>query len=93
MMPTGFHDVHGIPIHVGDLIRVKHYKHYRRRRQMWLYFRVAALNGRFVVQNWNDLRASAWQCLLEHCGVESAEVLSESAPHKDTFNERKRAKR
>ena len=22
--PTGHYDVHGIPIHVGDLIRVKH---------------------------------------------------------------------
>jgi hypothetical protein len=94
--PTGFHDVHGIPIHVGDLIRVKHYRHYQRRRQMWLYFRVAKMGGRFVVQNWSCLDAEKWQCLLEHCGLESTEVLASSVDERDdgggfvTFNERKR---
>jgi hypothetical protein len=72
---TGFHDVRGIPICVGDLIRVKHFRHYRRREQMWIYFRVAEKCGRFVVQNWNDLDATNHQCQLADCGVETAEVL------------------
>lgn len=89
---TGHYDVHGIPIHVGDLIRVKHYRHYQRRRQMWIYFRVARNQCRFVVQNWNNLNSDEWQCLLEHCGLESAEVLADSDTGPVTFNERKRRK-
>lgn len=94
--PTGFHDCNGIPICRGDLIRVPHYVHCRNRRQMWLYFRVAKLHDRWVVQNWNDLDASKWQCLLEHCGIGGSEVLSESGLQKNesgeviTFNERQR---
>lgn len=90
--PTGHYDVNGIPIHVGDLIRVKHYRHYQRRRQMWLYFRVAKICGKFFVQNWANLNAGEWQCLLEHCGLESAEVLADSDPLAVTFNERERRK-
>lgn len=92
---TGHYDVHGIPIHVGDLIRVKHYRHYQRRRQMWLYFRVANNGGRFVVQNWANLNSGEWQCLLEHCGLESAEVLADcgiGGIGRVTFNERERRK-
>lgn len=74
MNKTGFYDVRGIPICVGDLIRVKHFRHYRNRQQMWLYFRVEELSGRFVVFAWN--RNDTHQCLLEHCGVESSEVLA-----------------
>lgn len=70
---TGFHDVRGIPICVGDLIRVKHFRHYRRREQMWLYFRVGAISGKFVVYEWNV--TDSHQCLLEHCGLDGAEVL------------------
>jgi hypothetical protein len=90
--PTGHYDVHGIPIHVGDLIRVKHYRHYQRRRQMWLYFRVAKICGKFFVQNWANLNAGEWQCLLQDCGIESAEVLADSDPGPVTFNERERRK-
>lgn len=74
LKPTGFHDVKGIPICVGDLIRVKHFRHYRRKQQMWLYFRVGEKAGRFVVHNWSDL-SEMHQCLLDHCGIETAEVL------------------
>lgn len=94
--PTGYYDVRGIPIHVGDLIRVKHFRHYRRREQMWLYFRVAEKQGRFVVQFWHDLNPDHYQCMLKSCDVESAEVLASSeAEYEDgggimTFNERKR---
>lgn len=94
--PTGWHDRHGIPICRGDLIRVPHYVHCRNRRQMWLYFRVAKLHDRWVVQNWNDLDASKWQCLLEHCGIGGTEVLAEAGLQKSgfgaaiTFNERLR---
>lgn len=87
---TGFYDVHGIPIHVGDLIRVKHFKHYRNRRQMWLYFRVAEKLTGFVVQNWNDLDVTNHQCLLKDCGLETAEVIAETGFSGITFNERKR---
>ena len=90
---TGFHDVHGIPICVGDLIRAKHFRHYRRRQQMWLYFRVAELSGRFVVYGWD--RSDSHQCLLEHCGIESAEVLDGDTTRNERgdlmmWNERKR---
>lgn len=93
---TGFYDTSGIPIHVGDLIRVKHFKHYRGKRQMWLYFRVATIESRYVVQNWSDLDAAQWQCQLSDCGIESAEVLAEHGLQRNdcgeiiTFNERNR---
>lgn len=95
-MDTGFHDKHGIPIRRGDLIRVPHYVHRRNRRLMWLYFRVAQVCDRWVVQNWSDLNANAYQCLLEHCGIGGAEVVAESVTHRnshgeiETFNERLR---
>lgn len=105
---TGFHDMHGIPIHVGDLIRVKHFQHRRNRRQMWLYFRVAIhpLFGpecessvRFVVQAWHLLDPSKWQCFLCECRPEESEVLDDAAVEfRDggkmiTFNERPRKKK
>lgn len=71
---TGFHDVKGIPICFGDLIRVKHFRHYRRKQQMWLYFIVRKLSGRAVVFNYD--RPEKHQCLLDHCVIESAEVLA-----------------
>lgn len=103
--PTGYYDSRGIPIHAGDLIRVKHYKHRSYRRQMWMYFRVSVhplldentpKHVRYVVQNWGNLDASSWQCLLKDCGVDQAEVLAESGLQRNefgeiiTFNERKR---
>lgn len=94
--PTGFYDRNGIPIYRGDLIRTPHYVHCRRRRQMWLYFRVERIGERWVVQNWEDLNPSKWQCLLKDCGIERAEVIAESGLHTNeqgevvTFNERKR---
>ena len=94
---TGFYDMHGIPIHVGDLIRVKHYKHIRGRRQMWLYFRVARIGGFLFAQNWNDLRPDGHQCLLRDCGLDDAEVVAETIDASSsspvvTFNERPRKK-
>lgn len=96
MTETGFHDVRGIPICVGDLIRVKHFRHYKRREQMWLYFRVDQKGGRFVVYNWSQF--DTHQCLLEHCGVESAEILDGDMWRNEfgemmTWNERKRVKK
>lgn len=94
--PTGHYDVRGIPIHVGDLIRVKHFRHYLRREQMWLYFRVAENKGQFVVQNWHNRDPEHHQCLLSGCGVESSEVLASHELERDksgcviTFNERER---
>lgn len=94
--PTGFYDRHGIPIYRGDLIRVPHYVHRRNRRLMWLYFRVEKLGESWVVQNWNDLDASKWQCLLEDCGIGGAEIVAETGLHTNwrcevvTFNERLR---
>ena len=92
MKPTGHYDVIGIPIHVGDLIRVKHFRHYQRRRQMWLYFRVAEMSGQFVVQHWNNLDAGRWQCLLEDCDIDTAEVLADDYTNSEMFCERKRRK-
>ncbi len=90
---TGLYDTNGIPICVGDLIRVKHFRHYKRRQQMWLYFRVAELKGRFVVYSWN--RNDTHQCLLKDCGIESAEVLAGESHTNERgelmmWNERKR---
>ncbi len=88
--------MHGIPIHVGDLIRVQHYRHRRRRRMMWLYFRVAKLSDKLVVQNWNNLDPTRSQCSLEDCGISRSEVLAAGGLEHDadgyliTFNERKR---
>lgn len=93
MADTGFTDMHGIPIHIGDLIRCKHYKHYRGRRQMWLYFRVTLKEGKAVVQCWHDLRPDSHQCRLEHCGIKFSEVLQECPGDPMTFNERKRRSR
>jgi len=96
---TGRHDRNGIPIYVGDLIRVEHYVHRAKGRLMWMYFRVAEMQGRFVVQNWNDLDATKHQCLLEYCGLNGSEVLAETTRLSDskgnsiTFNERKRVKK
>jgi hypothetical protein len=101
---TGYYDSDGIPIHVGDLIRVKHYKHRRGKRQMWIYFRVAihplsgaeSDHGRYVVQNWSDLDTSKWRCLLRDCELDGSEVLDQSGCERNghgclvTFNERKR---
>ena len=98
--PTGHHDRCGIPIHVGDLLRVDHYTHRRNRRTMNLFFRVAKNGyGQYVVQNWNDLDASHWQCLLRDCGLPWSDVVSESETLRGengevmTFNERKRKAR
>jgi hypothetical protein len=94
--PTGFHDRDGIPIHVGDLIRVFHYFHRRHRKAMWMYFRVAKKDGICVVQNWDCLDATKHQCLLKYCGLDESEVLAESGLNYDergnliTFNERPR---
>jgi|688.fasta_scaffold449959_4 hypothetical protein len=101
--PTGFHDARGIPIHVGDLIRVKHFRHYLRREQMWLYFRVAVVRNRIVIQNWDNLDPERHQTLLESVarrhGDPCIEVLEHSGPETNergeliTFNERPRLKR
>lgn len=99
--PTGFHDARGIPIHVGDLIRIRHYTHRLRKQQMWSYFRVGVVHNRHVIHNWNDLDRTRYQCLLEAVGVspDEMEVLAESGLHYNhrgeliTFNERPRLKR
>jgi hypothetical protein len=91
---TGYHDSHGIPICVGDLIRVFHFVHYRNKRTMYMYFRVAKIDGKYVAQNWNDLDATKYQCLLEHCGLCDSDVLASDGNDFDakgnliTFNER-----
>ena len=95
---TGFHDVRGIPIWVGDLIRVKHFKHRLRKQQMWLYFHVITLSGRFYVQQLYDYGTTKRQCLLADCGIETAEILygpSGRFPNGVLmmWNERKRVKR
>ena len=95
MKQTGFNDVRGIPICVGDLIRVKHFRHYRRRQQMWLYFRVSQQGGRFVVYCWD--RHDEHQCLLEDCEIHTAEVLDGESFRNERgelmmWNERKRAR-
>ena len=96
VIETGYHDRNGIPIYVGDLIRVKHYKHKRNRRQMWLYLRVGHNGQRPVVFNWNESVRKNWLCYLCDCGLSSAEVVGESGLHRNeageiiTFNERPR---
>jgi len=73
---TGFHDVRGIPIYVGDLIRVKHFKHRRRKQQMWLYFMVGEVRGQYVVHAVRPAEdEEEYRCRLQACGIESAEVL------------------
>lgn len=94
---SGFHDRHGIPIYLGDLIRVESYRHRRGRRKMWIYFRVSVRGETWVVENWHD-KSDNHQCLLADCGLPTAEVVAEAWLHHDkqgglmTFNERPRKK-
>lgn len=92
---TGQYDVRGIPICVGDLIRVHHFRHYKRQQQMWLYFRVAESDGKFVVYGWD--RPEKHQCLLIDCGISTAEILTGPTLQQSNgilimWNERKRRK-
>lgn len=75
---TGYHDVNGIPIHVGDLIRIKHYQYQHGKRQTWNYFRVTKQGEWYVMHDWDDLNPASYRFLLSASGVESAEVLAES---------------
>ena len=93
--PTGHYDRRGIPIHVGDLVRMLHYRHRRRREQMWMYFRIGTKDGVPVLINWNDLRPGGYQCVLTG-NMDEMEVLQQSGIELDddgyvrTFNERPR---
>ncbi len=42
--PTTFADAMRIPIHIGDVLRTKHFIHYRRRRQSYMYHVVIGLS-------------------------------------------------
>lgn len=100
MRETGFHDRRRIPICVGDLIRVMHYRHRVRRQQMWMYFRVGTINCQFVLHAW-DSDAGPHQALLKNCvgqngqGVEILDGPSWTNERGElrTWNERKRKKR
>lgn len=95
---TGFYDRRGIPIHVGDLIRVFHFVHRLRREKMYMYFRVVTVGGgRPAIKEWCDDRAGTYQCCLEAVSGE-IDVIAESNEylHRNergeiiTFNERRR---
>jgi hypothetical protein len=96
---TGFHDARGIPIHVGDLIRMKHFRHPRRRQQMWLYYRVALIDGVAVIQHWHNLDPQRHATVLKLLYPEDVEVLDHHGLERNergeliTFNERPRLKR
>lgn len=91
---SGQYDIRGIPICDGDLIRCRHYRHRRRRQQMWSYFIVGQKEGRFVLYNWADFERKMHQCLL--MAITECEIVAESGLHGDssgnimTFNERPR---
>jgi hypothetical protein len=93
-IPSGQYDRRGIPICDGDLIRSKHYRHYLRKEQMWLYFIVGQFDGKVVVYNWKDRERKRHQCLLSAVG--ECEVIAEDGQHRSdcgeiiTFNERPR---
>ena len=95
---TGFHDADGIPIYSGDLVRVKHYRHYRGRRQMWLYRMVGQLDGHPVLFEWDNLNTQKHSCCLRHVPADQIEVIAESGVQRNergeliTFNERKRVR-
>lgn len=87
---TGLHDSCGIPIHVGDLIRVKHFKT-QTGSQRWMYFRVTKVRGRYKVHDWSDdPETAAHACQLQHVGLETAEVLTEAQTVYTPFDERPR---
>lgn len=89
---TGLHDSNGIPIHVGDLIRVKHFKT-QTGSQRWCYFRVTKERGRYKVHDWSDdPDTTAHACQLHHVGLETAEVLMEAQTVYVPFDERPRNK-
>lgn len=93
--PTGHHDRHGIPIHVGDLIRVESYRG-SRGRTMWTYGCVAVIDGRHVFQDWRDRNPRNYVCLLMAVNFSLAEVIdgANKGPSGEivTFNERPRKK-
>lgn len=99
--PLGdYFDMRGIPIREGDLVRHRHYRHYLRKEQMWVYFRVVTIDGHLCMRAWNDFRTDSWQCRVEDMLTElDCQVLASGSLERNqhgeviTFNERKRKTR
>lgn len=96
MRETGHFDMCGVPIFVGDLIRVPHYTHYKNRRKMSMYLVVCEIDGVAVVRGYDNPDQTKWRCRLD--ALSACEVVAESGLHKNergevmTFNERPRRK-
>lgn len=94
---TGQYDHRGIPVYDGDLIRVKHYHHRRRRELMWVYMIVGIKDGVPVVYNWRRHPKNETHQTLLSC-IGECEIVSETGLHYTesgalmTFNERPRKK-
>lgn len=96
-LSTGQYDHRGIPVYDGDLIRVKHYHHRRRRELMWVYMIVGIKDGVPVVYNWRRHPKNETHQTLLSC-IGECEIVSETGLHYTesgalmTFNERPRKK-
>ena len=96
MRETGCFDMGGIPIFIGDLIRVPYYTHYLHRRKMYMYLVVGEIDGVAVVREYDEADQTKWRCRLD--ALDTCEVVAESGLHRDewgevmTFNERPRRK-
>lgn len=53
LMFTGFFDRKGIPIAVGDLVRVPHFRA-ARNRQVWMYKRIRVVNCQVLLVDLDD---------------------------------------
>jgi hypothetical protein len=74
---TGGEDCNGIPIFVGDLVRMHHFIA-RNRKQIYMYKKVLIVNDRLHLVNNNDLgiipTAYCHKCLIKDAG-DSIEVI------------------
>jgi len=93
---TGHYDRRGLPICVGDLIRIAAFRHQLRGEQMWAYcFVCTTPGGQPALRAWY-LPDDQYHCLLSALSNETVEVLDSHRCETDeqgclrTFNERPR---
>ena len=88
--PTGFYDYHGYPIHYGDLIKVWHFRHYRRRRNCFLYFVVVAVDGVPCIRQY--YQTDGYQCTMAGMGQEAEIIQDNGSESPDQWFDRPKRK-
>lgn len=69
---TGHHDKNGIPLYVGDLIKVFHFTAAHRRRKCYMHKTIMVINDKIYAVNSMELgfkpTAECHKCHVEDCG-------------------------